>query len=288
MNSNNLPINRLEPSAVRAARAFTLIELLVVIAIIAILASLLLPALSRAKSKAQGTKCLSNLKQFALAWSLYLVDSGDNLPPNNDYSWHTNIISWVSGGLDFAPDNPDNTNILFLKQSFLGPYLGESVDVWRCPSDRSRALEGGKKMPRVRTVSMNGWLNTDMDWDEQYDGSKSKYRIIKKYGDMIDPAPSKTFVFTDEREDSINDGYLAIWMDHHQGKFALQGDWPGFYHNGAGTFSFADTHAELHKWLDPRTTPPLGTVWPWLNTGPLPSPNNPDIAWLQERTTGLK
>ncbi len=268
---------------------FTLIELLVVIAIIAILAGLLLPTLSRAKAKAQGIQCLNNLKQFALAWSIYNGDSADRIPPNNccDFPESAPVPNtWVRGWLDLGSRRPDETNTLYLTQSLLAPHLGNSLAVWRCPSDKSTSRQGGKNLPRVRSVSMNCWLNSDFDWDEFYFGLKPEYRIIKRASDMINPGPSQTFLFHDEREDSINDGYFAITM-HNRGRAAQFSDCPGSYHSGAGTFSFADGHTELHKWLDARTKPPLVNGYVW-NVVSSVSPNNPDVAWLQDHATGLK
>jgi hypothetical protein len=92
---------------------------------------------------------------------------------------------------------------------------------------------------------------------------------------MTSPSPSDTFVFTDERADSINDGFFAIPM-HPQGAQAQLDDWPGCYHNRAGAFSFAEGSAFLQKWLDPRTAPPLSSTA--LNIGNNQMPNNPDIA----------
>jgi prepilin-type processing-associated H-X9-DG protein len=116
------------------------------------------------------------------------------------------------------------------------------------------------------------------------------WKVHIKLSDYTDPGPSGTFVFLDEREDSINDGYFVVAMQGYPQNVgaAAQGgalkivDFPASYHNGAGGLSFADGHSEIHKWLDGRTKPPLQKGDRALN---VPSPNNRDVVWMQEHST---
>src|SRR6266853_2509732 len=132
-------------------RAFTLIELLVTIAIIAILAALLLPALSKSKDKAQAITCAGNIKQLSVAWLLYADDNGDLLVNNHGVpetlarrqTWANNVEDWQA--------SDDNTNLVYLTDSKLGPFANRSWRIYKCPSDREPAPNG----PRIRSMSMN-------------------------------------------------------------------------------------------------------------------------------------
>jgi prepilin-type N-terminal cleavage/methylation domain-containing protein/prepilin-type processing-associated H-X9-DG protein len=267
---------------------FTLIELLVVIAIIAILAALLLPTLAKAKARAVGVQCLNNERQLALAWRMYVEDNNDVLPfasedPNNPATFG---FAWMVGTMDFDPNNRANWDPdVGIKKSILWPYCGKNLSIWKCPSDHSVLIVNRVTMPRVRSMSMNlylgGWGGTDGGWGP----AVSNYQIYLKASDLIDPGPARTFLFNDMREDSIDMGNFGVNMAGWPSRPNMYGFWdlPGFYHNHGGNFAFCDGHSEIKRWLDPRTTPPIKPMVGYPDK--YNSPNNVDIAWLQDHAT---
>jgi prepilin-type N-terminal cleavage/methylation domain-containing protein/prepilin-type processing-associated H-X9-DG protein len=270
------------PHTAKAGDGFTLIELLVVIAIIAILASLLLPALAKSKTKAQGIACLNNGRQMMMAWRLYVEDNQDKLPQSYNPGAPT---EWVHGWLDFSGGNRSNWDInQDLVKSPLWPYCGNNAGIWRCPADNSTVKYQGVTYRRVRSVAMNAWI----DSTDVAGFGPAGMRIYKKLSDFSDPGPTQTWVFLDEREDSINDGEMVVGMNGYPDKPQqwMIVDYPASYHNLAGGFAFADGHSEIKRWRDPRTTPKLKKgQFLQLNVS---SPNNVDVFWMMDRTTRKK
>ncbi len=296
----------------QSKRAFTLIELLVVIAIIAILASLLLPALAKAKSKATGIHCLNNNKQLGLAWLMYCEDFEGKMPPNQHGG---EAKGWVNGWISFNDDVPDNTNILWLVGSRkqvaarygdatgrmypkLGPY-SSSPSIYKCSADTYTAKIGNKQMARVRSNSMNGFIEGGAYGSSRGCTWYPTHKPYNKLGDITGKdqagafgggvtSPSELWVFVDEHPDSINDG----WNIMDPSTDASWVDLPASYHNGGCGYSFADNHAEIKMWKDPapKTVPvrqssrSWGVKWfSFANSGRRKGMN--DYWWVIERST---
>jgi prepilin-type N-terminal cleavage/methylation domain-containing protein/prepilin-type processing-associated H-X9-DG protein len=281
------------PRATFDHRGFTLIELLVVIAIIAILASMLLPALGRAKLKAQGIQCMSNHRQLCLAWRQYTEDNRDALlyASGDVVGWEPGV--WVSGNLDFNPNNRSNWDpSVDIYRSPMWQYCGKSLGIWKCPADTSYVTVNGQTKTRVRTMVMNLYLGGFKGTGGGVFDMKS-WLLYSKYSQLAIPGADKIFVFMDERQDAINwgnfytnmKGYPTGTSPANPGAYSLA-DLPGAYHGNGGGFSFADGHCEQKKWVDPRTTPPLKPQGITFDgSSETPSPRNPDVAWLQDHST---
>jgi len=301
MKTNVCPLQTARRPADECSPAFTLLELLAVIVVLAILAAMLLPALARTRSSSQGQACLDNRAQLVRALLLYAADHTDYLPPNPDDGNTVAYHAWVGGSAGQGGAQEFNPDILGdPSRSLLYPYLNADTAVFRCPDDlRTGRYQGtnaalrGQIVPAARSYAMNvavgtnpyrpgGKQPTDAPWLDGQHGhtANETWFTFARTTDLRNPGPAKTFVFLDEDYRSINDGVFAVVGPYPgQQKYSMI-DWPATYHDYGASFAFADGHAELHAWQDPRT----GVKgFPSVET----QPGSVDLLWMSEHATAL-
>ena len=203
-------------------KGFTLIELLVVIAIIAILAAILFPVFARAREKARQTSCLSNQKQLGLAWSMYVQDYSENVPP-----YAIRLVDDDGVGYGWGPR----------WYELIEPYV-MNEQIFACPSD------GGA----IRSYAYNGYFLVNSQWIM---GFAAPY-AAQTLADI--ERPSEMIVLGESQQNQF-----FLYLPSHMNVDTLNWRFTFNRHNGGCNYSFADGHA---KWLPEGEFPPDNSTLP--------------------------
>jgi prepilin-type processing-associated H-X9-DG protein len=251
----------------RRANGFTRVELLSIVSVAAVLMGLINPLAATGGNKSRTAVCMFRMKQLALAWQFYTDENGGRLVPNVRAA--ESLPGWVGGYMTWDL-RPDNTNQVLLRNpqhALLGPYIAPRENVHKCPEDTYLSpFQRGRFKERVRSVAMNATVGGE------FPVFISLYATATEVSDLIIPGPAKTTVFLEEHPDSIGDGRFVPplkadeWFDP-----------PAAFHEGAGTFAFADGHVELHRWRGRIRNLPVryGPSF-FVRVGP----GDPDLKWM--------
>jgi prepilin-type N-terminal cleavage/methylation domain-containing protein/prepilin-type processing-associated H-X9-DG protein len=271
---------------------FTLTELLVVLGTLAILAVMLLPALAGTQPRSKAYQCLNNMRQLALAWTLYAGEHNEYLPLNFDPRSNPQVPgyifngspSWASGVVDYTTGqyNTNTADLVDDRYSLLGSYLGRNYEIFACPAcayfvspiQRTKGWDH-----RLRSVAMNAAVGGGPKYSvSNFGWNASSWYVANKSTDFNNPGPSQTWVFSDEHPDSIDDALIYI-SSYPTTMFT---ELPANQHDGAASLTFADGHVEMHRWIGP-----VLPNRPALYTGQRQIPctvTDPDMVWLAQHT----
>jgi prepilin-type processing-associated H-X9-DG protein len=272
MNANHPKIQRSRENA------FTIVELLVVISLLAFLAGVMAPALARTRTNGREIVCVNNLQRLMGAAQMYAEDNASLLPANyHGIETSGSSSRWARGWLDWST-MPDNTNTAYIadeRYSSLASYLQRNPRVFKCPSDNylSAVQQSRGWTRRVRSYSANIYIG---EGNAETGPIDPVYKHIRKTSEFLYPTPAEAWVYTEEHPDSIND---PAFFSPRIGNWI---DLPAAYHNGGGSFAFADGHAEEHRWTESalRFWRVGATTFPGLST---PSGDR-DIKWIRYHT----
>jgi prepilin-type processing-associated H-X9-DG protein len=247
--------------------AFTLVELLVVVALLALVSALMVTALAKSKSRSSSAGCLSNLRQLQTGCATYSDDNNGTLIPNAPVG---SLSGWCGPGQENWYNLDANTNPVYYRTSIIAPYISSNITVFRCPGDVVPSDNG----QRIRSYSMNGQMGTTIMYN-------SPWRSYFNESDLTCPTPKDAFIFCDEHPGSLDDGYLQLSLNS-----AYYPNVPASYLEGGCGFSFADGHAEIHKWRSRFLLVPVmkNVTFP---SGAQSSGSDLDWIWLKQHSSCL-